>query len=435
MFPDRPNPPFSAENPQDLSDHAAEHSEEWLLYFRNLNAHLSQVEEFAHEKSVLLDKAQETVASREAVIAYQEEHMAKLNAQLVRAEVEKERAIDAAQSAVLPTRPAASGLAAEPLLGHAERETPTLATPPSESSRPSEKLPDPEVFKGQRSDLRRFVQQICGKMIANADRFPTAQSRLIYVAGRLKDDAYNLILPKTLYGVPQFVDYQQLLDYLEQAFGDPDRVQNAQNRLYNLKQKNQDFSVYFSEFQRLALEGEMPESALTPLLYQGISRELQDMLLHSAPTSREFRLFSRHLQELDNRFRQHQQQTRRAGENNRTPTTRQITATPAARLPAVTATVQTTLSRPDPNAMDLSASRRPPPGYQPSGRKERGECYRCGSPNHRVANCPLPPPANRPAQVKESRFAGPNSYQALEYNRASSPTLSEEDEAKGGASI
>jgi hypothetical protein len=122
-------------------------------------------------------------------------------------------------------------------------------------------------------------------MTANADRFPTAQSRLIYVARRLKDDAYNLILPKTQYGVPQFVDYPQLLEYLEQAFGDLDRVQNAQNRLYTLKQKNLDFSVYLSKFQRLALEGEMPNSALTPLLYQGISRELQDILLHNpAPT-------------------------------------------------------------------------------------------------------------------------------------------------------
>lgn len=96
MFPDRPNPPFSANNPQDLSDHVAEHSEEWLLYFRNLNAHLSQVEEAAYENSVLLDKTQKTVVSREAVIAYQEEQMVKLSAHLVRAEVEKERAIDAA---------------------------------------------------------------------------------------------------------------------------------------------------------------------------------------------------------------------------------------------------------------------------------------------------------------------------------------------------
>ena len=76
-----------------------------------------------------------------------------------------------------------------------------------------------------------------------------------------------------------------MLEYLEQAFGDPDRAQNAQNKLFQLRQKNLDFSTYFSEFQRLALEGDMPESALTPLLFQGISRELQDMLLHNLAPS------------------------------------------------------------------------------------------------------------------------------------------------------
>jgi hypothetical protein len=154
-------------------------------------------------------------------------------------------------------------------------------------------------------------------MTSNANRFPTTQSRLIYVARHLKDDAYNLILPKTQYSVPQFVDYPQLLEYLEQAFGDPDRVQNAQDRLYTLKQKNQDFSVYLSEFQRLALEGEMPNSALTPLLYQGISRELQDMLLHNPAPTHKFQPFARHLQELDNRYRRHQQQVSQKGDRGK----------------------------------------------------------------------------------------------------------------------
>jgi hypothetical protein len=69
------------------------------------------------------------------------------------------------------------------------------------------------------------------KMTANADRFTSATARLTYVAGRLAGKAYELILPKTQYGVPQFVDYPDLLKYLEEAFGDPDRVQNSRNKL------------------------------------------------------------------------------------------------------------------------------------------------------------------------------------------------------------
>ena len=111
------------------------------------------------------------------------------------------------------------------------------------------------------------------------------------------------MLPKIAYGLPQFPDYPDMLVYLEAAFGDPDRVQNAQNKLYQLKQRNSDFNTYFSEFQRLALEGEMPEEGLTPLLFQGISRELQDMLLHNPSPSRQFRAYAQHLQSLDNRYR------------------------------------------------------------------------------------------------------------------------------------
>ncbi|CAJ2512146.1 Uu.00g051610.m01.CDS01 [Anthostomella pinea] len=129
---------------------------------------------------------------------------------------------------------------------------------------------------------------------------------------------------------------QKCLAYLENAFRDPDRIQNAQNKLYQLKQRNQDFSIFFSEFQCLALEGEMPEDALTPLLFQGISRELQDMLLHSPTPSRRYRDYANHLQALDNRFRQYQQQVSR----NRVVTSAKTPASYAAavvpRQPAAT---------------------------------------------------------------------------------------------------
>jgi hypothetical protein len=164
-------------------------------------------------------------------------------------------------------------------------------------------------------------------MTANANQFSNATARLTYIAGRLTGRAYEPILPKTIYGIPQVINYPEMLEYLEKAFGDPDRVQNAQNKLFSLKQKAQDFSVYFSEFQCLALEGEMPDSALTLLLFQGISRELQDMLLHNAAPSNKYTAYANHLQMLDNHDRQHRQQA----SHNRNP--------PPAKTPSYTATI------------------------------------------------------------------------------------------------
>jgi hypothetical protein len=64
-------------------------------------------------------------------------------------------------------------------------------------------------------------------MIANINRFPTAIARLIYVVRRLTGKAYELILPKTRFGVPKFLNYPEMLAYLENAFRNSDRVQNA----------------------------------------------------------------------------------------------------------------------------------------------------------------------------------------------------------------
>jgi hypothetical protein len=47
----------------------------------------------------------------------------------------------------------------------------------------------------------------------------------------------------------------------------------------------------------------MLEDALAPLLFQGIFRELQDMLLYSPTPFRKYRNYADYLQALDNRFR------------------------------------------------------------------------------------------------------------------------------------
>jgi hypothetical protein len=83
----------------------------------------------------------------------------------------------------------------------------------------------------------------------------------------------------------------------------------------------------------------MTESALTPLLSQGISRELQDMLLHSPAPSSEYTAYASHLQMLDNRHRQHRLQVSRnsnlsrtnTGDNGATPSTRNNTPPPELR--------------------------------------------------------------------------------------------------------
>lgn len=53
--------------------------------------------------------------------------------------------------------------------------------------------------------------------------------------------------------------------------------------------------------------------------------------------------------------------------------------------------------------MDLSYQRSRP--RSPLGRKERGECFRCGQKGHLVAQCPEPD--RRPVQFRQTRTPSP----------------------------
>lgn len=421
-MPPRPNPPLATDDPQGLADHVASQPAEWLLYLRDMNTYTSGIEQELRTVQKKLVASEQRTAETRGVVTFQKELYQEAQDRIVQLEKEKQHALLTGTPAVMtPSNTTETGPAGQPSAdlpaGPAPYQNPPSTARRSGSPHLSERQPDPDKFDGSRPDLRRFTQQIYAKMTANADRFPTATTRLTYVAGRLSGKAYDLILPKTLYGVPQFVDYKELLDYLESAFGDPDRVQNAQNKLYQLKQKNTDFSIFLSEFQRLALEGEMPDEALTPLLYQGISRELQDMLLHSPPPSRKFRQFTNHLQSLDNRFRQHQQQAARTGRISAVPRPASYASaatprnSPAPDQAQRTASPRPTISIPAPDGdpMDLSSSRRP------STRRERGECFRCGSKGHLVATCPEPDtrPRSRLHTARSARNGSPDSYRSV----------------------
>lgn len=425
----RPEPPLQVENTEQLIQCVSENPLEWYHYIRNVQAYIAIGEsehatlrtELSRSQVQVQDLSRE-LSAQQAIIQYQKksyrEELEEITSKWIRAEAEKEKALAIGIPAVYtPASPPVSARVAEATIDPPKGTTSPAAATPSEFSRISERLPDPKEFDGTRTDLRRFVQQIHAKMTTNQDRFPTTQSRLTYVAGRLIGRAYELVLPKIRYGIPQFVDYTELLLDLESAFGDPDRIQNAQNKLYRLRQNNLDFSVFYAEFQRLALEGEMPNSGLTPLLTQAISRELQDMLLHNPAPSREYQTYARHLQELDNRYRQHQQQTVRP--RHSTPSTGSYSAIngttrASEKLTTTRVAVTTPVSGTRPAAVTVSATepmdlsrQQPYTRYLGPSRKETGACFRCGSKEHRVRDCLHPD--TRPEKLRSATRSPPAS--------------------------
>jgi hypothetical protein len=181
----------------------------------------------------------------------------------------------------------------------------------------------------------------------------------------------------------------------------------------------------------------MPDSALTPLLYQGISRELQDMLLHNPAPTREFRPFARHLQELDNRYRRHQQQVSQKGDRGKVNKNTKPATPSQGYKPRPWAPTKPAHST-NPDSIDLSTARQSNRKFTPGGRKERSECYHCGSKDHFVGQCPYPPPAQHAAQLREGRTPYYNynkDARSRRSNRTRSPSQASTSNAAKGVAL
>ena len=403
---DWPKPPIVPRDLEHFQSHVSEHPGPWFEYLQLCH---EVAENLSSENCGLrqtVQEAEKQLASKISQVEFQrEEHdrlTDRLQNKLATAEAEKLNALATAAPLVkTPETLPPSDDAAENAPADATRAPATPAPAPREPARLSGRIPDPDKFVGDSKDLNRFVSQVYQKLTVNRDRFRTSQERMTYVTSRLSGNAYAQIAPHITRGNHDFTDFEEILRLLEVAFGDPDRVQNAQNELFRLRQKQSDFSSFHAEFERLSLEGELPEIARAPLLMQNISRDLHEMLLHTPAPSKDYRPLVRHLQELDNRRRQFYQrtqvpQTRISQRSVPFPTVQPQPTRPApqvsheSRRETRFATTQPSSSG---DAMDLSIARR---RSRPD--RETGACFRCHKAGHRVRDCPVPD--SRPQDVQ-----------------------------------
>ena len=270
-----------------------------------------------------------------------------------------------------------------------------------------EKLPDPEKFNGtDRTKLRGFLAQLRVK----AALYPTDQARLRLAFSLLSGDALDLVMPYLREDTTiNLTDLSALTTILENAYGNPNKVADAEQKLNSIQQGTRDFSSYYAEFQRYAAEVEWNEAAKLAALKRGLSyRMKQDfMAVEVEPTTVDG--YVRTCNRLDTKRRALQNEpahTRPA--NSAYSTQRQTSAAPAnakAPLPprSTPTTIPTQNSATAPAAatstatgtqagpMDLSANRRRLSPEERAKRMAEGRCRYCGGLGHFAVNCPTAP--------------------------------------------
>lgn len=174
----------------------------------------------------------------------------------------------------------------------------------------SEKLPDIEVYTGDRDKLEAWITDLKIKMNANKDRYPTEQSKLAYAVSRLggkAKDQVNVYIKEDNIALDNIAEF---IAVIETAFGDPDRKGTSQRTLISIRQRNRDFSTYFAEFNRHAQYTGWNDEALKAILHSGLSDELKNHLITVDTQELKLQAFAQKLQQLDNRARSTQATTR-----------------------------------------------------------------------------------------------------------------------------
>jgi hypothetical protein len=255
-----------------------------------------------------------------------------------------------------------------------------------------EKIPDPPKYSGDRAGLRPFLTHLLLKLSSDNDLFPDEQKKLAYTIGRLEGSAFNHLLPYVHATGVNLENTEALVEVLETAFGDPDRVGSAERALENLRQGNRDFATYYAEFSRLIADVNWNSGpAIRHALRRGLSLELrQELVHHDLPDS--LNEFVRLCQKLDNRLRAFEAEHRSRSFSRPPPRHAPIPGrTPAPVLPPAAIRAPPLNAAPNPFSpapMDISSSRRKLTPEERSRRIAEGLCLYCGGAGHIAALCP-----------------------------------------------
>jgi hypothetical protein len=137
--------------------------------------------------------------------------------------------------------------------------------------------PDPDMFDGTRKQYQVFHQQLTAKVENDKNDFENDKMACDYAFARLKGTAATLTLPYiSQMRISGKWDFNQLLEFFNQMFGDPHKEERARDKLWSMSQGNKNIRSYVMDFQEQLLlsNSSLDENTKMMIFRKGLAYKL-----------------------------------------------------------------------------------------------------------------------------------------------------------------
>lgn len=173
---------------------------------------------------------------------------------------------------------------------------------PRPLQRPKPLLPDPEKFAGTSVKFDTWLATIRSKLSIDALALGDAEAQFSYVFMNLDSRVQAMVLPQLAHAQSSCeFDYNTILDQLARVFDNPNKVQEAEDRLLNLRQDTDSVAAFVAKFERVLYEAQgqdWPDVTKISTFRKGLNNNIRNRLNQQLNLPRTYTEFIRTVQQL-----------------------------------------------------------------------------------------------------------------------------------------
>lgn len=277
------------------------------------------------------------------------------------------------------------------------------------AQRPKPSLPDPVKFDGKSYHFDTWLPSIQAKLRVDGGAIGDDVAQFYYVYDRLESVVQSQVLPQLARAEEdQQWRFQTILDQLNRAHDNPNRTQDALDRLHRIEQKpSESLASYITNFDRLLFEAKghnWDDDRKISAFRYGLISTIKNRLAQQLELPRTWDNFLIVVHKL----------SAASSSSSRPGFSSAVAGAPAfhsnrpSAQPAADTMDLTVMNREDLELYEINQPAMPAlHTFEPTSRtsyRETGACLRCGSFDHWLADCPQP--ARPSAATKSAGSSG-----------------------------